>query len=199
MNTNPDHKHLEQPMFFGEDTGVARYEEQKHRVFETLTEKQLSFFWRPEEVDLSIDRMQYAKMPEHEKVIFDSNLQYQTLLDTIQGRGPNLAFLPIASDVSMETWIETWAFSETIHSRSYTHIQRNLHIDPSKEFDKILRNEAIMKRSASMTKYYDDLIAECHELKNIVLKIEMLTSHGYPDESIAEYEKKRKELSLIHI
>lgn len=67
MNTNPDHKHLEQPMFFGEDTGVARYEEQKHRVFETLTEKQLSFFWRPEEVDLSIDRMQYAKMPEHEK------------------------------------------------------------------------------------------------------------------------------------
>lgn len=193
MNTNPDHKHLEQPMFFGEDTGVARYEEQKHRVFETLTEKQLSFFWRPEEVDLSIDRMQYAKMPEHEKIIFDSNLQYQTLLDTIQGRGPNLAFLPIASDVSMETWIETWAFSETIHSRSYTHIQRNLHIDPSKEFDKILRNEAIMKRSASMTKYYDDLIAECHELKNIVLKLELFTSHGYPEESIAEYEKKRKE------
>lgn len=182
MNTNPDHKHLEQPMFFGESTGVARYEEQKHRVFESLTEKQLSFFWRPEEVDLTTDRMQYMKMPAHERIIFDSNLQYQTLLDTIQGRGPNLAFLPIASDISVETWIETWAFSETIHSRSYTHIQRNLHIDPSKEFDKILRNDAIMKRSESMTRYYDDLIDECHELRTIERKLEKLLAHGYPEQ-----------------
>lgn len=190
MNTNPDHNHLEQPMFFGEDTGVARYESQKHKVFESLTQKQLSFFWRPEEVDLSTDRMQYAKLPEHEKIIFDSNLQYQTLLDTIQGRGPNLAFLPIASDVSMETWIETWAFSETIHSRSYTHIQRNLHIDPSVQFDQILRNEAIMKRSASMTRYYDTLIDECHKLKTIMMLQEQVSGYKPNDPAVVYYNEQ---------
>ena len=113
---------LKEPMFFGQPVNVARYDQQKYEVFEKLIEKQLSFFWRPEEIDVSRDRIDYANLPEHEKHIFISNLKYQTLLDSIQGRSPNVAFLPLVSIPELETWIETWSFSETIHSRSYTHI-----------------------------------------------------------------------------
>ncbi|MCH2205100.1 MAG: ribonucleotide-diphosphate reductase subunit beta [Lentisphaerales bacterium] len=149
---------LHEPMFFGENVNVSRYDQQKHKVFENLIEKQLSFFWRPEEVDLSNDRKDFQALPEHEKHIFLSNLKYQTLLDSIQGRSPNVAFLPIVSIPELETWIETWSFSETIHSRSYTHIIRNILPDPSIVFDDIVVNNDIIKRAASVSQYYDDLI-----------------------------------------
>lgn len=149
---------LKEPMFFGQNVNVARYDQQKFEVFEKLIEKQLSFFWRPEEVDVSQDRIDYANLPEHEKHIFISNLKYQTLLDSIQGRSPNVAFLPIVSLPELETWIETWSFSETIHSRSYTHIIRNIVNDPSVVFDDIVTNEYILERARDISKYYDDLI-----------------------------------------
>lgn len=79
---------LKEPMFFGQPVNVARYDQQKYDIFEKLIEKQLSFFWRPEEVDVSRDRIDYQALPEHEKHIFISNLKYQTLLDSIQGRSP---------------------------------------------------------------------------------------------------------------
>ncbi|WP_146447278.1 class Ia ribonucleoside-diphosphate reductase subunit beta, partial [Vibrio cyclitrophicus] len=123
-----------------------------------ITEKALSFFWRPEEIDVSQDRIDYQKLPDHEKHIFISNLKYQTLLDSIQGRSPNVALLPIVSIPELETWIETWSFFETIHSRSYTHIIRNIITDPSIVFDDIVENEEIKKRAVSVSKYYDDLI-----------------------------------------
>ena len=147
-----------QPMFFGENVNVSRYDTQKYKIFEQLIEKQLSFFWRPEEVDLSNDRKDFAELPAHEKHIFLSNLKYQTLLDSIQGRSPNVALLPIVSLPELETWIETWSFSETIHSRSYTHIIRNVISEPSEVFNDIVNNEYITKRAESVTKYYDDLI-----------------------------------------
>ncbi|MGB0359982.1 MAG: class Ia ribonucleoside-diphosphate reductase subunit beta [Endozoicomonas sp.] len=147
-----------EPMFFGHHVNVSRYDIQKYAVFEKLIEKQLSFFWRPEEVDLSTDRRDFATLPEHEKHIFLSNLKYQTLLDSVQGRSPNVALLPIVSLPELETWIETWAFSETIHSRSYTHIIRNIVTEPSKIFDDIVTNEAITKRARDITRYYDALI-----------------------------------------
>ena len=96
--------------------------QQKHPIFERLIEKQLSFFWRPEEIDLTRDRIDFKDFTEAEKHIFLSNLKYQTLLDSVQGRSPNVAFLPLVSLPELETWIETWSFSETIHSRSYTYI-----------------------------------------------------------------------------
>lgn len=148
----------EEPMFFGRNVNVSRYDVQKHPIFEKLIEKQLSFFWRPEEVDLSTDRSDFAALPEHEKHIFLSNLKYQTLLDSIQGRSPNVALLPIVSLPELETWLETWAFSETIHSRSYTHIIRNILPEPSAVFDDIVTNSAIVQRASDITRYYDDLI-----------------------------------------
>ncbi|HHQ4554242.1 ribonucleotide-diphosphate reductase subunit beta [Aeromonas allosaccharophila] len=149
---------LKEPMFFGQSVNVARYDQQKHEVFERLIEKQLSFFWRPEEVDVSHDRIDYQALPPHEQHIFISNLKYQTLLDSIQGRSPNVALLPLVSIPELETWIETWAFSETIHSRSYTHIIRNIVNSPAQVFDDIVTNEQILKRAGSISHYYDDLI-----------------------------------------
>ena len=147
-----------EPMFFGNSVNVARYDQQKHPIFEKLIEKQISFFWRPEEVDVSKDRVDFSKLTEAEKHIFISNLKYQTLLDSVQGRSPNIAFLPIISLPELETWVETWSFFETIHSRSYTHILRNLFSNPSEVFDDIVVNEEIKRRATDISKYYDDLI-----------------------------------------
>lgn len=156
-----------QPMFFGEQVNVARYDLQKHKIFENLIEKQLSFFWRPEEVDLTNDRKDFLDLPEHEKHIFLSNLKYQTLLDSVQGRSPNVALLPVVSLPELETWIETWSFSETIHSRSYTHIVRNIMPNPAEVFDDIIKNEHITKRAISVTKHYDEFI----ELSNYYIQL----------------------------
>lgn len=172
---------LKEPMFFGQNVNVARYDQQKHPIFEKLIEKQLSFFWRPEEVDLSSDRGEYANLPAHEQHVFISNLKYQTLLDSIQGRSPNVALLPLVSIPELETWIETWSFSETIHSRSYTHIIRNIVSDPSVVFDDIVANEEIVKRAISVTAYYDKLIA--------------LTNKMYAEEiDLAKNDAFRKEI-----
>ena len=155
-----------EPMFFGQTVNVARYDQQKYEVFERLIEKQLSFFWRPEEVDVSQDRIDYQALPPHEQHIFISNLKYQTLLDSIQGRSPNVALLPLVSLPELETWIETWAFSETIHSRSYTHIIRNITNDPAIIFDDIVANEQIINRAEDIAGYYDELIelTQCWQL-----------------------------------
>lgn len=149
---------LTQPMFFGDTVNVARFDKQKFEIFEKLTEKQLSFFWRPEEIDVSKDKMDFAKLLPNEKHIFLSNLQYQILLDSVQGRSPNIALLPIVSLPELENWIETWSFSETIHSRSYTHIIRAIVNEPGAVFDDIMKTEEILERAESVSKHYDDLI-----------------------------------------
>ena len=147
-----------EPMFLGNSVNVSRYDVQKYREFEKLIEKQLSFFWRPEEVDISQDRIDFmSKLAPHERHIFISNLRYQTLLDSIQGRSPNVTLLPLASIPELETWIETWSFSETIHSRSYTHIIRGLLDDPSEVFDGIVTDEHIISRASSVSAEYDKL------------------------------------------
>jgi len=153
---------LKEPMFFGQSVNISRYDQQKYEIFEKITEKQLSFFWRPEEIDLSRDKIDFDKLSKQEKHIFLSNLKYQTLLDSIQGRSPNVAFLPIVSIPELETWIETWSFSETIHSRSYTHIIRNITNSPSKIFQDIIVNKHIVNRAIDISRYYDDLITMTH-------------------------------------
>ncbi|MGB0662560.1 MAG: class Ia ribonucleoside-diphosphate reductase subunit beta [Pontibacterium sp.] len=157
--SHSDHDSTKEPMFFGKSVNVARYDKQKYPFFERLIEKQLSFFWRPEEVDLSNDRKDFMDMPANEQHIFLSNLKYQTLLDSVQGRSPNMAFLPIVSLPELETWFETWAFSETIHSRSYTHIIRNIINEPSEVFDRIVTDKEIIKRADAVTRLYDELIS----------------------------------------
>ena len=149
----------EQTCFFGKQVNIARYDKQRYNIFEKLTDKQLGFFWRPEEIDLSRDGKDFKGLTDHEKHIFTSNLKRQILLDSVQGRAPSLAFLPICSLPELETWIQTWTFSETVHSRSYTHIIRNVYSDPSRVFDEMLDIQEIADCAHDISKYYDDLIA----------------------------------------
>ncbi|EOP4039629.1 class Ia ribonucleoside-diphosphate reductase subunit beta [Escherichia coli] len=171
FNTNPVDV-LKEPMFFGSGLGIARYDIQRHKVFEDLTEKQLSFFWRPEEVNLMMDAAQFNKLPQYQQNIFTNNLKYQSLLDSIQGRAPSAVLMSLISDPSLDTWVATWTFSETIHSRSYTHIMRNLYTDPSKVFDEIVLDKAIMKRAESIGRYYDDVIEKTRYWQNAKADIE---------------------------
>jgi len=101
--------------------------------------------------------MDYANLSDAEKHIFISNLKYQILLDSVQGRSPNVVFLPIVSLPELESWIEVWSSFEVIHSRSYTHIIRNIVSNPTVIFEDIMDNRHIMERAESVTKYYDDL------------------------------------------
>jgi len=157
FNQTPNNALLE-PMFLGNSVNVSRYDQQRYIAFEKLIEKQLSFFWRPEEVDVSKDRADWQGLTDSEKHIFISNLKYQTLLDSMASRSVNAVLLPLVSLPEVETWVETWAFSETIHSRSYTHILRNLFTEPGEVFDDIIVNPAILKRASSIAKYFDDVI-----------------------------------------
>jgi ribonucleoside-diphosphate reductase beta chain len=151
---------LKEPMFLGQSVNIARYDQQKYNVFEKLIEKQLSYFWRPEEVNVTVDGIQYKQLSECETHIFLSNLKYQTLMDSIQGRSPNVLFLPIVSLPELETWIETWSFSETVHSRSYTYIIRAIELHPDVIFNDIVAHEEIKKRAESISYYYDQLHAQ---------------------------------------
>ncbi len=174
---------LTQPMFFGDTVNITRFDKQKFEMFEKLTEKQLSFFWRPEEIDVSKDKIDFSKLLPNERHIFISNLQYQILLDSVQGRSPTIAFLPIVSLPELENWIETWAFSETIHSRSYTHIIRAIVNEPGVVFDDIMKTDEIIQRATSVSKNYDELIkytqAYClygegkHKLKDEELEVDL--------------------------
>ena len=159
LNKDKNLDFTKQPMFFGQDLQIQRYDNMKYPIFDKLNQQQLGFFWRPEEVSLQKDRNDYASLNEQQKFIFTSNLKYQTMLDSVQGRGPCLAFLPFCSLPELEGAIVTWDFMETIHSRSYTYIIKNLYSNPSEVFDTIIQDEKIERRAESVTKTYDDLIS----------------------------------------
>ena len=148
----------QEPAFFGAPVSIARYDKQKYSIFEKLTDKQLGFFWRPEEVDLLRDAKDFKNLSDYEKHIFTSNLKRQILLDSVQGRAPVAALLPLTSLPELENWIITWSFFETIHSRSYTHIIRNVYSDPSKVFDEMLDIKEIVDCAKDISKYYDNVI-----------------------------------------
>ena len=155
-NNKTDHTKVR--AFLDQSPTLARYDRQKYPWIEKLIDKQLSFFWRPEEIDLYRDSKDFKLLTDHEKHIFTSNLKRQILLDSVQGRAPTAAFSPICSLTELETWIQTWAFSETIHSRSYTHIIRNVYADPGKIFDEIMDIPEIVDCAGDISKQYDDLI-----------------------------------------
>ena len=152
-----------QPMFFGAPLGVQRYDNFKYPAFENLTKQQLGYFWRPEEVSLQKDRADYGQLTEAQKHIFTSNLKYQIMLDSVQGRAPGMAFLPYCSLPELESCMEVWGFMEMIHSRSYTYIIKNVYSDAAEVFDTILDDDRILKRAESVTRSYDEFINVANE------------------------------------
>ena len=152
-----------QPMFFGAPLGVQRYDNFKYPAFENLTKQQLGYFWRPEEVSLQKDRGDYQTLRPEQKHIYTSNLKYQIMLDSVQGRAPGMAFLPYCSLPELESCMEVWSFMEMIHSRSYTYVIKNVYSDPSEVFDEILLDNRILERAASVTESYDRFINYAQE------------------------------------
>ena len=179
-----------QKMFFGPPLGVQRYDKFKYPVFDKLTQQQLGYFWRPEEVSLQKDRADYHTLNTAQKHIFTSNLKYQILLDSVQGRGPGMAFMPYCSLPELEGAMNIWQTMEMVHSRSYTHIIKNVYADPSEVFDTILEDEKILSRAQSVTRSYDEFLQAAtewgagnqwqHELE------------GVPSAQETLYELKRK-------
>ena len=152
-----------QPMFFGKPLGVQRYDSFKYPVFDRLTTQMLGYFWRPEEVSLQKDRADYQSLRPEQKHIFTSNLKYQILLDSVQGRGPGMAFAPYTALPELESAMNVWQFMEMIHSKSYTYIIKNVYPDPSEVFDTILNDERILDRAKSVTRAYDEFINEAQQ------------------------------------
>ena len=155
-----------QPMFFGQPLGMQRYDEYKYPDFDKLTQTQLGYFWRPEEVSLQKDRADYKTLNEQQKHIYTSNLKYQILLDSVQGRGPGMAFSPYCSLPELEGCMGVWEFMEQIHSRSYTHIIKNVYSDPAEVFDAVLDDDKIMDRAKSVCKAYNEFIEVATEYAN---------------------------------
>ena len=179
-----------QPMFFGKPLGIQRYDSYKYPVFDKLTTQQLGYFWRPEEVSLQKDRGDYQTLRPEQKHIYTSNLKYQIMLDSIQGRGPGMAFIPYCSLPELEACMEVWGFMEMIHSRSYTYIIKNVYSDPSEVFDKIVTDDRILERASSVTAAYDDFIGNAHQYDNSTMW--ELANEGHIAGKIDRYELKRK-------
>jgi ribonucleoside-diphosphate reductase beta chain len=189
FNTNPVDS-TKQPMFFGQPLGLQRYDEYKYPVFEKLTQQQLGYFWRPEEVSLQKDRADYKTLTKEQKHIYTSNLKYQIMLDSVQGRGPGMAFLPYCSLPELESAMTVWETMEMIHSRSYTHIIKNVYPDPSEVFNTILGDEKILKRAESVTLAYNELINHAHEYDSG--NIWRMATEGHPNGTYDRKELKRK-------
>ena len=179
-----------QPMFFGKPLGVQRYDSYKYPVFDKLTTQQLGYFWRPEEVSLQKDRGDYQTLRPEQKHIYTSNLKYQIMLDSIQGRGPGMAFIPYCSLPELEACMEVWGFMEMIHSRSYTYIIKNIYSDPSEVFDKIVTDNRILERASSVTQGYDDFIQSAHSYDNSTMW--ELATEGHVAGQYDRREVKRK-------
>jgi ribonucleoside-diphosphate reductase beta chain len=179
-----------QPMFFGQPLGIQRYDTYKYPAFENLTKSQLGYFWRPEEVSLQKDRGDYQQLRPEQKHIFTSNLKYQTMLDSVQGRAPGMAFAPYCSLPELEACMKVWEFMEMIHSRSYTYIMKNVYSDPSEVFDTILRDPRILERAGSVTGAYDDFIRYAQEWGSGCMWTE--SGRGSPTAEWCKKDLKRK-------
>ena len=179
-----------QPMFFGAPLGVQRYDSYKYPDFDKLTQSQLGYFWRPEEVSLQKDRADFQSLRPEQKHIFTANLKYQILLDSVQGRGPGMAFLPYCSLPELEACMTVWEFMEMVHSRSYTYIIKNIYSDPSIIFDTILDDPRILERAESVTAAYDEFLEAAHQYGSS--SDWQFAQEGVPTAQENRYELKRK-------
>ena len=178
-----------QPMFFGKPLGVQRYDSYKYPTFDRLTTQQLGYFWRPEEVSLQKDRADYQTLRPEQKHIYTSNLKYQIMLDSVQGRAPGMAFIPYCSLPELEACMEVWGFMEMIHSRSYTYVIKNVYPDPSEVFDTILHDDRILERAASVTESYDTFINYAQEYGQSSAWKDDMRSHPNSEWTIKDLKK----------
>ena len=158
LHTKTDY--LNRKMFLDPEGPVTiqRFEEVKYKKIADFETTARGFFWVPEEISLSKDANDFKEASEAVKHIFTSNLLRQTALDSLQGRGPSQIFTPVISLPELEALVYNWTFFETnIHSRSYSHIIRNIYNVPKEVFNTIHDTKEIVDMASSVGKYYDDL------------------------------------------
>ena len=159
-NLSKQTNYLKRTMFLDPEgpVTVQRFEEVKYPRLAKYEETARGFFWVPEEISLTKDKIDHKDSSDAIKHIFTSNLLRQTALDSIQGRAPSQVFSPVISIPELEALVSNWSFFETnIHSKSYSHIIRNVYGVPKEEFNKIHNTKEIVEMSASVGKYYDEL------------------------------------------
>lgn len=171
-------------MFFGEDQDIYRIDKLVHPQFDKLARRQKGFFWQPEEIDVTKDKRDFKTLDEGQEHIFTSTLTYQNMLDSVQGRGPDLALLPHTSIPEMEAFILWWSAMEQTHADSYSYLVRNVYSDPTKVFDDSIINPNIIERATSTIQYYDDFLNESIKYRAGI-------------STISEMELKRKFLLMI--
>jgi ribonucleoside-diphosphate reductase beta chain len=177
--------YLKRKMFLDGSVTVQRFEEYRHPKIAKFEELARGFFWVPEEISLTKDKMDHKDASDAVKHIFTSNLLRQTALDSIQGRAPNQIFSPVVSLPELEALVSNWGFFETnIHSKSYSHIIRNVYGVPKEEFNKIHDTAEIVDMAANIGKYYEDL--------------HILNCRKEVGETIDEYEHKRAIWLALH-
>ena len=144
---------------------IQRFEEVKYNKLQKFEQEARGFFWVPEEISLTKDAQDFKEASETVKHIFTSNLLRQTALDSLQGRGPTQVFTPVCSIPELESLMYNWGFFETnIHSRSYSHIIRNIYNVPKDVFNTIHDTEEIVAMASSVGNYYDQLHRiNCHK------------------------------------
>ncbi len=158
LNTKTDY--LNRKMFLDPagPVTIQRFEEVKYNKIADFEKTARGFFWVPEEISLTKDAGDFKDASDAVKHIFTSNLLRQTALDSLQGRGPSQIFTPVISLPELEALVYNWTFFETnIHSRSYSHIIRNIYNVPKEVFNTIHDTKEIVDMASSVGKYYDDL------------------------------------------
>jgi len=158
LNTKTDY--LNRKMFLDPagPVTIQRFEEVKYPKIAKFEETARGFFWQPEEISLTKDANDFKEASDAVKHIFTSNLLRQTALDSLQGRAPSQVFTPVVSLPELEALIYNWSFFETnIHSKSYSHIIRNIYNVPKEVFNTIHDTQEIIDMASSVGKYYDDL------------------------------------------
>jgi ribonucleoside-diphosphate reductase beta chain len=159
-NLSKQTNYLKRKMFLDPEgpVTVQRFEEVKYPKIAKFEELARGFFWVPEEISLTKDKMDHKESTDAIKHIFTSNLLRQTALDSIQGRAPSQIFQPVISLPELEALVSNWSFFETnIHSKSYSHIIRNVYGVPKEEFNKIHDTAEIVGMAANIGRYYEDL------------------------------------------
>ena len=172
-------------MFFGESQDIYRIDRLVHPQFDKLARKQKGFFWQPEEVTgIDHDARDFKMLNPAQEHVFTSTITYQNMLDSVQGRGPDLALLPHTSIPELEACILWWSAMEQTHADSYSYLVRNVYSDPTRVFDDSIINPNIIKRAKDTIKYYDDFLNESVKYRAGI-------------STISEMELKRKFLLMI--
>ena len=158
LNTKTDYLHRKMFLDPAGPVTIQRFEEVKYNKLTKFEQEARGFFWVPEEISLTKDANDFKEASDTVRHIFTSNLLRQTALDSIQGRGPSQIFTPVASIPELEALMYAWTFFETnIHSRSYSHIIRNVYNVPKDVFNTIHDTQGIIDMASSIGLYYDKL------------------------------------------